>query len=46
MAIANKYPTLERTSYIDDTGRKRIHLELVWLTKEEKKFRSKPEDKE
>jgi hypothetical protein len=44
--ITNRIPTREVTTFIDVDGRKHFHTEWTWLTREERKFRNKPEEKE
>ena len=45
-SILNRFPSREVITHTDEDGRKHITTHWIWLTREERKFRKQPEDKE
>jgi hypothetical protein len=44
--LTDRIPSREVSIWVDDEGRKHTRTELVMLTREERKFRDKPEEQE
>jgi hypothetical protein len=44
--ITNRIPSREVTIWVDEDEKKHVRTEWIWLTREEKKFRSQLEEKE